>query len=226
MVEILPRAYSSGSVGDKGATLPRGLYALIDDGLGPGRDLLATAQAVLEGGARVLQLRLKHLADRPALVLARQVVALARTHGARVLINDRVDLALLANADGVHLGDDDLPVAAARRVLGPTALIGATTRSLSQILQAARDGADHVGLGPVFLTRTKPVPHPLLGVEGLRQIARESPLPIVAIAGIRLENIASVARAGAHCAAVAGALLEAADPRAAARALVAEFSRN
>ena len=210
----------------EGGPLPGGLYAILDDGLRPGLDLFATAQAVLEGGARVLQLRLKHLADRPALALARRVVAAARAHGARVLINDRVDLALLSGAAGVHLGDEDLPLAEARRLLGPRALLGATTRCLEQIQQAAEQGADHVGLGPVFLTRTKSIPHALLGVEGLARIARQSPLPIVAIAGIRLENIAAVASAGAHCAAVAGALLEADDARAAARALVAEFSRN
>jgi thiamine-phosphate pyrophosphorylase len=125
----------------------------------------------------------------------------------------------------VHLGEDDLPVRQARGLLGPHALIGATTRSLAQIQQAAAEGADHVGLGPIFPTSTKPVPHPLLGLEGLARIAAQSPLPIVAIAGLRLENLQAVARAGAHCAAVARALLEAGDLRERARALQAEFSR-
>lgn len=199
-------------MGDK---LPRGLYALLDDGVRPGLDLRAAARAVIAGGAGVLQLRLKHHSDRDALALARDVVAL----GTPVIVNDRVDLALLSGAAGVHLGDDDLPVAAARRVLGPTALIGATTRDLAGIRRAAAEGADHVGLGPVFVTATKRVPHPPLGLDGLAAIARESPLPIVAIAGITEATIGAVARAGAHCAAVASALLDADDLRARAAAL-------
>jgi thiamine-phosphate pyrophosphorylase len=210
-------------MGDKRPPLPAGVYALLDDGLRPGLDLAAVAAAVLGAGVRVLQLRLKHTSDRPALALARAVVALARDSGAVVLINDRVDLALLAGAHGVHLGDDDLPLAEARQVLGPAALIGATTRSLAQIEAARAAGADHVGLGPIFASRTKPLAHALLGTGGLARIARESPLPIVAISGISLPNIAEIARAGAHCAAVAGAILEADDVAAAARALQAAF---
>ncbi len=210
---------------DKPAGLPRGLYALLDDSVRPGLDLLGAARAVFEGGSKVLQLRLKTLSDRKALALCCGVVAIARQLGGKVLINDRVDLALLSKADGVHLGEDDLPLAQARALLGPLALIGATTRTLAQIQQAAAEGADHVGLGPVFATSTKRVPHRPLGISGLEQIGRASPLPIVAIAGLRLENISAVARAGAHCAAVASGLLEADDLRERARALQAEFSR-
>lgn len=226
MADCVRRAYSSGSVADKPAPLPRGLYALLDDSVRPGLDLAHAARAVIEGGAGVVQLRLKRLPDRAALALCQQVVAIARPLGARVLINDRVDLALISRADGVHLGEDDLPIAHARALLGPAALIGATTRTLAQIQQAAADGADHVGLGPVFSTSTKRVPHPLLGLEGLQQIAALSPLPIVAIAGVRLDNIEAVARAGAHCAAVAGGLLEADDLLERARALQAAFFRK
>ncbi|MBS1149415.1 MAG: thiamine phosphate synthase [Myxococcaceae bacterium] len=210
-------------MGDKPAFLPFGLYALLDDSVRPGLDLAEAARAVLEGGAGVIQLRLKRLPDRQALALCCRVVELARPLGARVLVNDRVDLALLSGADGVHLGDDDLPVAQARKLLGPAALIGATTRNLAQIERAAAEGADHVGLGPVFATSTKQIPHPLLGVEGLARIAAVSPLPIVAIAGLRLGNLQPVARAGARCAAVASGLLEASDLRERARALQAEF---
>ena len=212
-------------MGDKPGGLPRGLYALLDDSVRPGLDLLGAARAVFEGGAKVLQLRLKTLSDRRALALCCSVVAIARELGGRVIINDRVDLALLSKADGVHLGDDDLPLGQARALLGTRALIGATTRTLAQIQQAAAEGADHVGLGPIFDTSTKRVPHTPLGIAGLAQIARVSPLPIVAIAGLRLENLSEVARAGAHCAAVARGLLEADDLRERARALQAEFSR-
>ncbi len=203
--------------------LPRGLYALLDDSVRPGLDLALAARAVIAGGAGVLQLRLKRVEDRAALAICRDVVALAKPSQTVVIVNDRVDLALLSGASGVHLGEDDLPVAEARRLLGPAAFIGATTRTLAMIREAAAQGADHVGLGPIFSTSTKSVPHPLLGLAGLKAIAAQSPLPIVAIAGIRLSNIQAVALAGAHCAAVAGGLLEASELTERARALQAAF---
>jgi thiamine-phosphate pyrophosphorylase len=203
--------------------LPRGLYALIDDGLIGEGALEQVARKVLDGGAKVLQLRLKRLSDRPALALVRAVVAHAHAKGAVVLVNDRVDLALAGDADGAHVGEEDLPVAAARAVLGPRRLLGATTRSLEEIGQAKAAGADHVGLGPVFQSSTKPLPRAPLGLEGLRRIAQQSPLPVVAISGITLDSIASVAAAGAWCAAVASDLLQGSDPVSRARALQRAF---
>jgi thiamine-phosphate pyrophosphorylase len=141
-----------------------------------------------------------------------------------VIVNDRVDLALAGGAAGVHLGEDDLPVDVARRLLGPDALVGATTRSLAQIEAAAAAGADHVGLGPIFPTSTKHVAHVPLGLDGLARVAGRAPLPVVAIAGIGLETIGAVAAAGAWCAAVAGALLGADDVRARAERLQRAFS--
>jgi thiamine-phosphate pyrophosphorylase len=205
--------------------LPRGIYALIDEGVRPELALEAKAQAVLEGGVRVLQLRMKTTPDRAALEVVRRVLALARPLGAKVLVNDRVDLALASGADGVHLGDDDLPPDVARRLLGPQALIGVTTRSLEDIRRAQAKGADHVGLGPIFVTRTKHVPHPPLGVEGFAAIAKASPLAVVGIAGITLERVPEVAAAGAFCAAVASDLLAGADLVSRARAFVQAFSR-
>lgn len=204
--------------------LPRGLYALVDDAVRPGLPLLEAVRAVVAGGARVLQLRLETTADRPALELVRAAVALARPAGVTVLVNDRVDLALAGAADGVHLGADDLPVAVARRLLGPGALIGATTRSLADIEVALSEGADHVGLGPIFETRTKALAHPALGLEGFAAITRRSPLPVVGIAGITLQTIGPVAASGAWAAAVAGDLLRADDIAARARALQQAFS--
>ncbi|MEW5737285.1 MAG: thiamine phosphate synthase [Myxococcota bacterium] len=203
--------------------LPRGLYALIDDSVRAELPVVEKARAALEGGAPVLQLRLENTADRPALQAIREVVALARERDARVIVNDRVDLCLAGSADGVHLGGDDLPCDVARRLLGEGALIGVTTRSLADIERAKAAGADHVGLGPIFVTSTKDVDHPPLGVDRFAQIARASPLPVVGIAGITLETIAAVARAGARCAAVAGDLLRADDLVARARALHRAF---
>lgn len=206
--------------------LPAGLYALIDDGICPERPLIEKAQRAVEGGARALQLRMKNTPAREALRAAREVVALCRAAGAVCLVNDRVDWALLSNADGVHLGDEDIPVEDARAVLGPRKLIGATVRSLDGVQAAQRAGASYVGLGPIFHTRTKVVAHALLGLAGLEQIAARSPLPVVAIAGITLENIALVARAGAHGAAVASDLLCAEDPTDRARQLSQAFAKG
>lgn len=203
--------------------LPRGLYALIDDGVRADLPVSAKARAAINGGARVLQLRLEKTSDRVALPLIREVVSLARRADVLVIVNDRVDLALLGGAHGVHLGADDLPVMEARQLLGPEPLIGATCRSLEDIELARGQGADHVGVGPIFATTTKTVAHPPLGLEEFAKIAKASPIPVIGIAGVRLENIGAVAKAGAHCAAVAGDLLQAPDIAERARALNAAF---
>ncbi len=200
--------------------LPGGLYALIDDQVRPALSVLEKARAAIEGGAKVLQLRLKTHGDRQAIDVIRQVLALG---GASVIVNDRVDWALVTRAHGVHLGADDLPPREARQLLGPDVLIGVTTRNLDDILRAQAQGADHVGLGPVFATRTKNVAAPTLGLSQFETISRASPLPVVGIAGITLETIGSVAKAGAHSAAVAGDLLLADDLVSRATALQRAF---
>ncbi len=207
--------------------LPGGLYALIDDQVHSALSPLDKARLALEGGALVVQLRLKHLTDRQALETIVAVLAMRRQVApeAVVLVNDRVDWALVAGADGVHVGADDLPPDAARRLLGPEKYVGVTTRNVNDILTAARLGADHVGLGPIFETRTKTVDAPPLGLEAFGRIAHQSPLPVVGIAGITLDTIGAVARAGAHAAAVAGDLLLADDIAARAKALQQAFWR-
>lgn len=202
--------------------LPRGLYALIDDGLRPEMPVPEKARWALEGGAAVLQLRLEQTGDRQALEWVRAVVRLAGP--TPVIVNDRVDLCLAGRAAGVHLGDDDLPVEVARGLLGGEALIGRTVRSLADIVRAKEQGADHVGLGPIFATSTKSVHAPLLGLERFGELARASPLPVVGIAGVTLETIGAVAQAGARCAAVGSGLLLAENIAARARALSIAFS--
>lgn len=203
--------------------LPFGLYALVDDSVRPDLPIKGKVRAVIDGGAPVLQLRLEQTADRAALEAIRAAVSLARPRGVLVIVNDRVDLALVGDADGVHLGADDLPIDVARRLLGPDRLIGATTRSLDDIARARALGADHVGLGPIFTTTTKDVAHAPLGLERFAELARASPLPVVGIAGVTLATIGEVARAGARCAAVAGDLLRAPDIVSRARALQQAF---
>ncbi len=203
--------------------LPRGLYLLCDDTVRPELPLGEKAAHLLAGGASILQLRMKRTPPREALAAAREVVAACRHVGAVCLLNDRVDLALLAGADGVHVGDEDLPPAAARELLGPGRLVGVTVRHAAGARAAQEAGADYVGLGPVFGTRTKQVPAPVLGLEAFAAVVRESPLPVVGIGGVGLANIAQVAATGAHGAAVVSDALLAEDIAEQVRRLRAAF---
>jgi thiamine-phosphate pyrophosphorylase len=202
----------------------RGLYA-IADGAGP-RPPFESIAAFLRGGARVVQLRLKSVGAGELLRVAREASALCRAHGALFLVNDRPDVARLAAADGVHLGQEDLPVEAARAVLGPDALIGVSTHSDAEIDAALADGADYLGFGPVFATASKPgapLPPPH-GIAGLaRAVKRAAPVPVVAIGGLGTDNAAAVASAGSRCLAVIGELSRAEDPEIAARQLALAF---
>jgi len=202
----------------------RGLYAIADGAATrPSLDLIA---AFLRGGARVIQLRLKSAGTAELLRVAREAAARCRAHGALFLVNDRPDIARLAAADGVHLGQEDLPVEAARAVLGADALIGVSTHSDPEMDAALAAGADYLGFGPIFATASKPgapLPPPQ-GIEGLaRAVKRAAPVPVVAIGGLGADNAAAVAAAGARCLAAIGELCRAADPEAAARRLGLAF---
>jgi thiamine-phosphate pyrophosphorylase len=203
--------------------LPRGPYLLCDDTVRPELPLGEKAARLLAGGARVIQLRMKRTPPREALAAAREVVAACHRAGALCLLNDRVDLALLAGADGVHVGDEDLPPEAARELLGPRKVVGVTVRNAAGARVAKEAGADYVGVGPVFGTTTKQVPAPVLGVEGFAAVVRDSPLPVVGIGGVGLVNIGQVAAAGAHGAAVVSDALLAEDIAERVRRLMAAF---
>lgn len=173
--------------------------------------VVARTRAALAAGASWVQVRTKPASDRARLDLATAVHAACAEHGATCLVDDRVDLTLAVGAAGVHLGVDDLPVALARRLLGPDALIGATCRTADDVARAADEGADYVGVGPVHATTTKTgLPEPI-GPAGLAAIARRSTLPVIAISGITVSRVAEVLDAGAHGVAVVGAVYDAPD---------------
>jgi thiamine-phosphate pyrophosphorylase len=195
-----------------------GLYAIVG-----GKDPVAQAEQALAGGAAVVQLRMKDAKPGQVLEAARRIVALAAGRGL-VLVNDRADLALLSDADGVHVGEDDLPVEEARRLLGPGRLVGWTARTVPEALQGLARGADHVGFGPVFASHTKAMGPPPHEVAGLSAACAAIPAPVVAISGIDLGRIGAVARAGAACAAVIEAIYGAGDARQNAQALAAAFA--
>lgn len=174
-------------------------------------------RALAEAGVPGFQVRAKALPDAQLLELAEAVVAVVRPFGGTVVVNDRVDVALAAGADGVHLGQDDLPVSAARR-LAPGLLIGATCRDRVQAEAAARAGADYAGFGPVFATASKTgLPAPL-GLEAVTKAA--GVLPLVAIGGIGAASAGAARSAGAHGVAVIGAIWRQPDPVAAAKELL------
>lgn len=187
-------------------------------------------RAALEGGARIIQLREKALNDAQLLPLAREIRGLTRRYDALFLLNDRVDLAHQCEADGVHLGPDDLPIREARRLL-PHAILGASCGALSEAVRAQDDGADYIGAGAVFGTQTKLDAGAPIGLETLGQIVRATALPVAAIGGVKYENLATVLRAGAKMACVVSLLSGARDEnsmREATRELaqiIAEFER-
>ncbi|MBM5801969.1 MAG: thiamine phosphate synthase, partial [Cyanobacteria bacterium K_DeepCast_35m_m2_023] len=156
---------------------------------------------------------------------ARALRQLCSRHGALFIVNDRIDLALAVEADGVHLGQGDLPPAVARRLIGPDRLIGRSTHRLSELHDAVGEGCDYVGVGPVHATPTKPGREPV-GLDYVRLAAAECPIPFFAIGGIEASNLTAVQQAGAARVAVVRAITDAADPRAAAAALLANLGQR
>lgn len=197
------------------------LYLIATPRSGWGAARLARAvSAALRGGADMVQLRVKEGADREILALARLLRTLTTRAGALFLVNDRPDLALLAGADGVHVGQEDLPVAAARRVVGERAVVGLSTHSAAQARAAERAGADYVGFGPLYATPTKPGRR-AIGLSDLGRVTRGLGIPVFAIGGISPESAGRVRRAGASRVSVSSAILDSPDPERAARRILA-----
>lgn len=197
----------------------KGLYVIIDPEHCKGRDPLLIAEQALLGGCALLQLRDKLHADGARLSLARKLRAMCKNAGVPFWFNDRADLALLCEADGLHLGQDDLPLAEARTLMGRVAL-GLSTHNQTQVLAAVREAPALIGFGPVFATASKQNPDPVVGLDGLREACRiAGSLEVVAIGGIQLAHAAQLRDSGAKYAAVIGAVCGADDPRAAAYAL-------
>lgn len=192
------------------------LYVLVgrDCPLGP----VETAVRAIKGGADIVQLRLKGVDDRCLYELAAEMAPAVSRHGALFIVNDRADVAVAVNADGVHVGQEELPVPAARCVVGTERLVGLSTHSPEQAREAVLSGADYIGVGPVFPSRTKHF-DALAGLELVRQVCPGSSLPAFAIGGINAENIRTVLDAGARRVAVSHAICTAADPEAEARKL-------
>lgn len=177
------------------ATLPR-LYPITDARLS-GLSHAEQVKRLAAGGATFIQLREKHASPREFYAEALAAVDAARRLGVKLIINDRVDIALAVKADGVHIGQDDLPPAKARLLLGESAIIGCSTHTLEQAVEASSEPLDYVAIGPIFQTRTKENPDAVVGLDGLAEVRRRVGLPLVAIGGITFERALSVIEAGA-----------------------------
>lgn len=200
----------------------RGFYAVLDRDDERLADLLVDPAGA---GARVLQVRLKPASTREVLAAARMARAVTRRRGALLVVNDRIDIARAVDADAVHLGQDDLPLDAARAIAGGL-WIGVSTHGADQVRAAIAGGADYVGFGPVFATATKENPDPVQGLDGLaRAVAIAGGVPVVAIGGITPDRAASVAATGAAAACAIGAVTHAPDPAAAGRDIAAAWNR-
>jgi thiamine-phosphate pyrophosphorylase len=201
------------------------LYVLTDRRAGGGRSLVDVVRAAIRGGATAVQLRDKQATTRELVELGRALLEVTRPAGVPLIVNDRIDVALAIDADGAHVGQDDMPAPLARRLLGPDRVLGVSAGTVEEALQAQRDGADYVGTGDVYGTPTKADAGVPIGIAGLAEVVRAVSIPVVAIGGIQAENAAETVRAGAAGIAVVSAVIGAPDPEAAARQLV-EITRR
>jgi thiamine-phosphate pyrophosphorylase len=198
-------------------SLPRRLLCVITD---EHSDPVELARMALEGGAGMVQLRRKKASGRELYEWALRIQELCRERQALFIVNDRVDIALAMKADGVHLGQQDLPAPAARALFGPGTMIGVSVSSAAEAAKAAEEGASYIGVGHIFPTFSKDKPSEPLGTAAIRTIRKAAQLPVIAIGGIDHDNAAEVIRTGASGIAVISAVSDSSDPAAAARELV------
>ncbi|HHP50956.1 MAG TPA: thiamine phosphate synthase [Moorella mulderi] len=201
------------------------LYVIITTQWGRGRETLELVRQALQGGATVIQLREKDWPGRRLVEVGQKIRELTWEAGALFIVNDRIDVALAVEADGAHVGQEDIPPSLARKILGKHKILGVSAGTVEEASEAWRDGADYLGVGSIFPTLTKKDAGEPIGLEGLRAIRRAVPLPLVAIGGIKQENVEEVIRAGADGVAVISAVLAAEDVKEAASRLLATVRR-
>lgn len=187
------------------------IYAITDDSLSFGRSVENVVDALLKAGVRLIQYREKEKKSGRMLQDCLLLRAMTKEAGAAFIVNDHVDIAVLCRADGVHIGQDDLPVAAVRALVGGNCRIGVSTHSPEQAARSVADGADYIGVGPIFATKTKKDVCDPVGLEYLDHVAAAHTIPFVAIGGIKRHNIAEVVRRGATCCCLVSELVAAPD---------------
>ena len=187
------------------------IYALTDSKFARGRSVEEQARALLGAGVKILQYREKHATREVMLEECRLLARLCREAGACFIVNDHIDLAMAVDADGVHVGQGDMPMAEVRRLVGPEKIIGLSTHSPAQAEKAVRDGADYIGVGPIFATQTKEDVTDPVGFEYLEWVVENCPLPFVAIGGIKEHNVGELVKRGCTCCALVSELVGADD---------------
>ncbi|MDU0460906.1 MAG: thiamine phosphate synthase [Geobacteraceae bacterium] len=202
------------------------LYLITDRTQTAGRELPAVVADALAGGVRLVQLREKDLPARRQFELALQLRSITSAHGALLLINDRVDIAMAVGADGVHVGVDSLPVAEVRRLLGTKLLIGYSAHSVEEALQAERDGADFVTFGPVYQTPSKMKYGDPVGVQQLVAAVRALAIPVFALGGVKMSTVAEVMSSGCQGAAMISGIVSEPDPRNAASLMLEKIEKH
>jgi thiamine-phosphate pyrophosphorylase len=200
-----------------------GLYIILDPSVCPARPLVEVLTSATEAGASLFQYRNKTASMQEAYVEALALRQVAAKAGVLFIINDRCDLALAVDADGVHLGQGDLPLDLARNVLGPDKLIGISTHNPDQVREATAGKPDYLGFGPIFKPSSKQDHDPVVGLEGLRAMRSLTSLPVFAIGGIQIDQAGEVMRAGAHGVAIITAILKAPDISHAVKAFLAKM---
>lgn len=202
------------------------IYVVVSSELCRGRPAEEVVEAALKGGATVIQLREKNLPGKKLMELAQKYRRLTEQYGALFIVNDRLDMAQIANADGVHLGQDDIPALVARRLLGPDKIIGISVGDAAEARRAQEEGADYVGLGPFFPTGSKDDVGEPVGLDTLRKVKEAIDIPVVAIGGIKVEKVAALCAAGADGVAVISAVVSAPDIKGATIRLVEAMQRK
>ena len=200
-----------------------GLYVILDPSVCPDRSLTDVLKEAATAGARLFQYRNKSASMKEAYAEALALRQVALDAGVTFIVNDRCDLALAVDADGVHLGQGDLPLDLARKVMGPEKLIGISTHNSDQVREATAGKPDYLGFGPIFKPGSKQDHDPVVGLEGLRAMRRLTSLPVFAIGGIQIDQAGEVMRAGAHGVAVISAILKAPDISHAVKAFLAQM---
>ena len=195
------------------------LYLVTDSRVYPGRSHVEEAEAAIAGGVKVIQFREKQIIDREMIATGKVLRAMTAEAGVDLIVNNRVDIALALGADGVHVGQDDIPVALARQLIGSNKIVGASASNVAEAISAEENGADYVAASPVFATLTKADAPPQTGLEGLMEIAEAVDVPVVAIGGIGLGNVDEAIAAGADVIAVVSAVVCAQDMKNAAEEL-------
>lgn len=202
------------------------LYLVTDRRLALGRDIAWVVEEAVKGGVTMVQLREKEVSTREFIELGLKLKALLKPLGVPLVINDRVDVALAVDADGVHIGQSDMPYSIARSLLGPDKIIGLSVENFDDLVEANELDVDYIGISPVFLTSTKTDTAAAFGLDGVEKAVRLSKHPSVGIGGMNLRTAADVLRCGADGVAVVSAIMSAADPRCVSRQLLAEVNKG